>query len=58
MLVLARPNGDTHLAFFDRWIALIGFVVAAVDMPTFAEDVPLAELPTSPAEVQVRSSTG
>lgn len=94
MIVLARPNGDTHLAFFDRWIALIGFVVVAAvgltymaiakpyrhstapegdaiaianllrehrakhDMPTFAEDVPLAELPTSPAEAQVRSSTG
>lgn len=28
------------------------------DMPTFAEDVPLAEVPTSPAEAQVRSSTG
>jgi len=29
MIVLARPNGDTHLAFFDRWIALIGFIVVA-----------------------------
>jgi hypothetical protein len=28
------------------------------DMPTFAEDVPLAELPTSLAEAQVPSSTG
>ena len=29
MIVLARPNGDASLAFFDRWIALIGFVVVA-----------------------------
>jgi amino acid transporter len=27
MIVLARPNGDMSLAFFDRWIALIGFIV-------------------------------
>ena len=27
MVVLARPNGDTSLPFFDRWIALIGFLV-------------------------------
>jgi amino acid transporter len=30
MIVLARPNGDLSLAFYDRWIALIGFVVVAV----------------------------
>jgi amino acid transporter len=29
MIVLARPNGDASLAFFDRWIALIGFIVVA-----------------------------
>lgn len=27
MIVLARPNGDPSLHFFDRWIALTGFVV-------------------------------
>lgn len=27
MLVLARPNGDLSLPFYDRWIAAIGFVV-------------------------------
>lgn len=30
MIVLARPNGDPELAFYDRWIALIGFVIVAV----------------------------
>jgi amino acid transporter len=29
MIVLARPNGDLSLPFYDRWIALIGFVVVA-----------------------------
>ncbi len=29
MILLARPNGDGSLAFYDRWIALIGFVVVA-----------------------------
>jgi len=29
MIVLARPNGDLSLPFFDRWIALIGFVIVA-----------------------------
>jgi amino acid transporter len=29
MIVLARPNGDTSLAFYDRWIALIGFLIVA-----------------------------
>ncbi|MDJ0396641.1 hypothetical protein QMK17_25415 [Rhodococcus sp. G-MC3] len=29
MILLARPNGDTSLAFYDRWIALIGFLVVA-----------------------------
>ena len=29
MIVLARPNGDTTLPFFDRWIALIGFLIVA-----------------------------
>jgi amino acid transporter len=94
MIVLARPNGDTSLAFFDRWIALIGFIIVAVtglvymaiakpyrhstapegdaiaianllrehraehDMATFADDVPLADPPTSPAVARVRSSTG
>jgi len=29
MIVLARPNGDPSLAFYDRWIALIGFVIVA-----------------------------
>lgn len=29
MIVLARPNGDPSLHFFDRWIALTGFVVVA-----------------------------
>jgi hypothetical protein len=28
------------------------------DMPAFADGVPLAELPSSPAQAQVRSSTG
>jgi amino acid transporter len=27
MIVLARPNGDSSLPFYDRWIALIGFIV-------------------------------
>jgi amino acid transporter len=30
MIVLARPNGDPSLPFFDRWIALIGFLIVAV----------------------------
>ncbi|UGU33137.1 APC family permease [Mycolicibacterium smegmatis] len=30
MIVLARPNGDQELPFYDRWIALIGFVVVSV----------------------------
>lgn len=30
MIVLARPNGDVSLPFFDRWIALIGFLIVAV----------------------------
>ncbi|KXF54380.1 amino acid permease [Rhodococcus sp. SC4] len=29
MILLARPNGDTSLPFYDRWIALIGFVIVA-----------------------------
>lgn len=29
MIVLARPNGDPSLHFFDRWIALIGFLIVA-----------------------------
>jgi hypothetical protein len=29
MIVLARPNGDASLAFYDRWIALIGFLIVA-----------------------------
>jgi amino acid transporter len=29
MIVLARPNGDVSLPFFDRWIALIGFLIVA-----------------------------
>ncbi|MHA4854586.1 APC family permease [Rhodococcus sp. MSC1_016] len=30
MILLARPNGDTSLPFYDRWIALIGFLIVAV----------------------------
>jgi hypothetical protein len=29
MIVLARPNGDPSLQFFDHWIALIGFLIVA-----------------------------
>ncbi|ANY25714.1 amino acid permease [Gordonia terrae] len=29
MLVLAKPSSDPGLAFYDRWIALIGFLVVA-----------------------------
>lgn len=29
IIMLARPNGDGDLAFYDRWIALIGFLVVA-----------------------------
>jgi len=30
VVILSRPSGDTSLAFYDRWIALIGFTVVAV----------------------------
>ncbi len=29
IIVLSRPSGDDSLAFYDRWIALIGFFVVA-----------------------------
>lgn len=30
IIILSRPSGDTSLAFYDRWIALIGFTIVAV----------------------------
>ncbi|MFC9555931.1 APC family permease [Rhodococcus sp. NPDC056960] len=30
MVILAKPSSDTSLPFYDRWIALIGFLVVAV----------------------------
>ncbi len=30
MIILARPNGDTTLPLYDRWIALIGFGIVAI----------------------------
>ncbi|WP_137981939.1 amino acid permease [Streptomyces violaceusniger] len=29
MIMLAKPSGDSGLAFYDRWISLIGFLVVA-----------------------------
>jgi amino acid transporter len=29
MVMLAKPAGDTDLPFYDRWIALIGFLIVA-----------------------------
>jgi hypothetical protein len=29
IVILSRPSGDTSLAFYDRWIALIGFAIVA-----------------------------
>ncbi len=29
IIILARPTGDASLAFYDRWIALIGFCIVA-----------------------------
>ncbi|MGP3992037.1 APC family permease [Streptomyces sp. 3N207] len=30
MIMLAKPSGDSGLAFYDRWISLIGFLVVAL----------------------------
>ncbi|WP_433259557.1 APC family permease (plasmid) [Streptosporangium sp. CA-135522] len=29
MVMLAKPSGDANLAFYDRWISLIGFLIVA-----------------------------
>ncbi|MFJ6729225.1 MULTISPECIES: APC family permease [unclassified Streptomyces] len=64
MVMLAKPSGDADLAFYDRWISLIGFLVVAlvglvymlVAKPYRASDAPEGDAVEMAARIRAQAS--